>query len=133
MAFPEEIKILINRVCRSAVPVSIIVRDRWRKYIQASLLSAKIPPLGRIEMFIQGSCIILSKHCNFLNMRICHIAQRKINGTITACNRHGGCRTLGSQFPHLPAIPACQNNSYCSHTLSPAFINVSPLSSTPPT
>ena len=53
MASLKEFQILVDRICRSSVPVSVICRDRRSEHIQAALLSSKIPPFGGIQMFIQ--------------------------------------------------------------------------------
>ena len=53
MAFLKKVKILINRIRSSSVPVSILHCNRRCKYIQTTLFSSKVPPFGRIQMFIQ--------------------------------------------------------------------------------
>ena len=46
MTFSQEIKILINGVRRTSVPVSVIRRNRRGEDVKPSLLSSEIPPLG---------------------------------------------------------------------------------------
>ena len=55
----QKIKILVNRICGSSVPVSVICCDCRGKYIKSALFSSEIPPLGGIQMFIQRTGIIL--------------------------------------------------------------------------
>ena len=64
-------------------------RNRRRKYKQSALLSPEIPPLGGIEMLVQGAGIVLGKHRHALNMGIGHIAQNKINAAVASGNGHG--------------------------------------------
>ena len=52
MTFSQEIKVLINSIRRSPVPVAVIGSDRRSKNEQAALLSAEIPPFRGIQMFI---------------------------------------------------------------------------------
>ena len=40
----QKIQILIDRICRSAVPVSVVHGNRRCKHIQTALLSPEIPP-----------------------------------------------------------------------------------------
>ena len=82
-------------------------------------------------MLIQRTGVILCQHRHSLNMGVGHVAERKINGSIASCHRHSRNGTLVGQFPHSVVISSSQYNSNRSHYLSPAFINVSPLSSTP--
>ena len=53
MAPLQELQVLIDRICRSTIPVAIVCGDRRCKYIKTTLLTSEIPPLGRIQMFIQ--------------------------------------------------------------------------------
>ena len=47
MAAFQEGKVLINRICRSPVPVTVLSGNGGREYKQTALLSTKIPPFGR--------------------------------------------------------------------------------------
>ena len=77
--------------------------------------------------------LVLRQNCNFLNMGICHVAQGKIDASITSCNRHRCNRPLVRQFSHAVVISAGQNNSNCSHACSPSFaLMICPLSRIPP-
>ena len=53
MAFLQKIQILIDRVRRTSVPISVVCRYRRGKYIQPPLLSSEIPPFGGIQVFVQ--------------------------------------------------------------------------------
>ena len=132
MASFQEIQILIDRICSPPIPISVFCSDRGRKYIQPTLLSPEIPPFGRIKMLIQRPRIILRQYSNFLNMGIRHITQCKINCPVAGCNGHRRNRPFRGQSLHPPVVAACQNDSYCPHARSPAFINISPLGRTPP-
>ncbi len=131
MTPPQEVQVLVNGIRRPPVPVAILRRNGRCKNIQAALLSSKIPPLGRIQMLVQRPCIILCQHRDSLNVGVRHVAQRKINGPVAGCDRHRRNRALRRQCLHPSVVASRENNPYCSHTRSPAFINVSPLSSTP--
>ena len=82
-------------------------------------------------MLVQRTGIILRQHRYPLDMRVGHVAEGKVDGPVASCHRHGRDGTLVGQLFHSVIISACQYNSNRSHYLSPAFINVSPLSSTP--
>ena len=60
-----------------------------------------------IQMFVKGSGIILSQNRHFLNMGICHIAQSKIDCTVTSRYRHGRRSPFRCKLMHLPAASAC--------------------------
>lgn len=58
-------------------------------------------------MLIQASCIILCKHSNLLNMRIGHIAECKVNASITACDGHCAHGSLLREFLHSETVSTC--------------------------
>ena len=73
MAVFQKRQILIDCIRSSSVPPAVIRGDGRCEYIKTTLFSSEIPPLGRHQMLVQRSCIILCQNCHFLNMRIRHI------------------------------------------------------------
>ena len=53
MCFLQERQILINGIRCAAVPVLAVLRDRRREHVHTAVLAAEIPPLGRVQVFIQ--------------------------------------------------------------------------------
>lgn len=59
------------------------------------------------RFFTRPSGVILGQHADSLDMRVRHVAQRKINTSVAACHRHRADRALLGQFSHLAVIAAC--------------------------
>ena len=62
----DEVNILRNGICRSAVPVSVLSGEGRREQEHPALLTSKVPPFGGAEVLIQTSGIELGKNCNLL-------------------------------------------------------------------
>ena len=68
MCFLQERQILINGIRCAAIPILTVLRDRRREHVHTAVLAAEIPPLGRVQVFIQRARIILCQNCHFLNL-----------------------------------------------------------------
>lgn len=55
----EEIYVLLHGIGSTAVPPAVVGCDSRRKQEQSALLAAEIPILGGIQMFIQGTGVVL--------------------------------------------------------------------------
>ena len=89
MAVFQPGKILINRIRCSTVPPAVADSHGGREHEQAALLTSEIPPLGRIQMFVQRTRVVLCQDRYFLNMRVRHTAQRKIDAPEASRHGHG--------------------------------------------
>ena len=58
-------------------------------------------------MCIYASGVILGQHADSLDMRARHVAQRKVNTSVAACNRHRTYSSLLGKFPHPVIVTAC--------------------------
>lgn len=104
-----------------------------REHPAGFYLASREFELPELRLLVDAVLIVLRQNCNFLNMGICHVAQGKIDASITSCNRHRCNRPLVRQFSHAVVISAGQNNSNCSHACSPSFaLMICPLSRIPP-
>ena len=57
-------------------------------------------------MFAQASGIVLREHSNFLNMRIGHVAECKVDTSVASCNGHCTDRSSAGQLFHSVAVTA---------------------------
>ena len=73
-------------------------------------------------MLVQASGIILREHADLLDMRVGHIAEREVDASVAARDRHSRDSPFPGKLLHPVVVAAGQNNSYRSHFSSPALM-----------
>ena len=94
MALLEPVQILVDGIRGSTVPGAVVRGDGRCEDIQAALLSSEIPPLGGVQVLVQGARVILSQYRDSLDMRVRHIAECEVDTAIASCHGHSRYCTL---------------------------------------
>ena len=66
----KEIEILIQCIRSSLVPVAVGGRNGRGEDIKTTLLSTEVPPLGGVQMLIQGTGIVLGINSHTLDVGV---------------------------------------------------------------
>ena len=106
----NEVKVLIDGICRAAIPVCSLLTRIRRQDKKPSVALIEIPCAARAEVLVQLKRTVLRQHADALNAGIHAVAQRKINDAVLPTERNGGLCDALRQCAEAAALPACQNH-----------------------
>ena len=102
--------ILINRVCRTLVPIGLAPALIRRQHMNTGVHAVKIPGLAAAYVIIQYQWLVLSQHSDCFNSRIDTVGEREIDDTVFSAIRHRRLCQIFGQHPQAAALPAGQQH-----------------------
>ena len=106
----NEVKVLIDGICRAAIPVCSLFTRIRRQDKKPSVALIEIPCAARAEVLVQLKRTVLRQHADALNTGIHTVAQWKINDAVLPAKRNGGLCDALRQCAEAASLPACQNH-----------------------
>ena len=109
IAFDER-QILIDRICRSAIPVLAALRLVRRKNGNAAARAVQIPRFAVADVLIQHKGLILCQNADSIDAGVHAVGHREVDDTVFTAERNRRfCRFLGKRIK-TAALTACEKH-----------------------